>query len=339
MNALVEGDPLLRSLLQSDATEREALLAGILATHVRPIVAAMLRGAFVKQLTPEDSADVESDIILRVVHRLNRVAQRSEDSTIGDLAGYVRGVAYYAIEDHRRRLQPMRSRLAKRTRYVLTHDRRLALWDSNGIVCGLVGWRGRQATCEAPTIEESPAARTGNAVTAIRPRSGDYTATRLRELVNAAFSASKGPIAFEPLVDLLAQKLGVRDEPASSRGWEFLPASDDPSNPLEAREHLVQLWTEIVELPARQRQALLLHLQFDDGESVARELPVLGLSNAQGIADLLDMSLDTLIGLWNALPLDDLRIASLLGLTRQQVINLRKSARERLARRLRRSEE
>jgi hypothetical protein len=34
------------------------------------------------------------------------------------------------------------------------------------------------------------------------------------------------------------------------------------------------------------------------------------------------------------LPLDDATIAGLLGLTRQQVINLRKSARERLARRL-----
>jgi hypothetical protein len=35
------------------------------------------------------------------------------------------------------------------------------------------------------------------------------------------------------------------------------------------------------------------------------------------------------------LPLDDLTIAARLGLTRQQVINLRKSARLRLARRLR----
>jgi hypothetical protein len=38
--------------------------------------------------------------------------------------------------------------------------------------------------------------------------------------------------------------------------------------------------------------------------------------------------------LWPQLPLDDATIAGLLNLTRQQVINLRKSARERLARRL-----
>jgi hypothetical protein len=38
--------------------------------------------------------------------------------------------------------------------------------------------------------------------------------------------------------------------------------------------------------------------------------------------------------LWNELPLEDTRIAVILRITRQQVINLRRSARDRLARRL-----
>ena len=38
--------------------------------------------------------------------------------------------------------------------------------------------------------------------------------------------------------------------------------------------------------------------------------------------------------IWNDLPLDDLKIAALLGTERQQVINLRQAARNRLARRL-----
>jgi hypothetical protein len=42
--------------------------------------------------------------------------------------------------------------------------------------------------------------------------------------------------------------------------------------------------------------------------------------------------------LWKELPLDDLTIAGRLGATRQQVINLRKSARARLVRRLGRSQ-
>ena len=46
------------------------------------------------------------------------------------------------------------------------------------------------------------------------------------------------------------------------------------------------------------------------------------------------MTLEEFGEIWNELPLDDKRIAALLGLTRQQVINLRKSARERLTRRM-----
>jgi hypothetical protein len=47
------------------------------------------------------------------------------------------------------------------------------------------------------------------------------------------------------------------------------------------------------------------------------------------------MTAEGLAGLWNDLPLEDSKIGELLGLTRQQVINARKSGRERLARRLR----
>jgi hypothetical protein len=42
--------------------------------------------------------------------------------------------------------------------------------------------------------------------------------------------------------------------------------------------------------------------------------------------------------LWNRLPLSDLEIGARLGATQRQVINLRKAARERLARRLSREQ-
>jgi hypothetical protein len=48
----------------------------------------------------------------------------------------------------------------------------------------------------------------------------------------------------------------------------------------------------------------------------------------------LEISADEFAAVWNDLPIEDARIAELLGLTRQQVINARKSGRERLARRL-----
>jgi hypothetical protein len=51
------------------------------------------------------------------------------------------------------------------------------------------------------------------------------------------------------------------------------------------------------------------------------------------LAGTLEMDRGALDRLWDRLPVDDQTIAKRLGLTRQQVINLRKSARARLARR------
>jgi hypothetical protein len=60
-----------------------------------------------------------------------------------------------------------------------------------------------------------------------------------------------------------------------------------------------------------------------------------GIATFRQMAEALGMSPEKLPELWSELPLEDTRIAELLQLTRQQVINARKSARNRLTRRLR----
>jgi hypothetical protein len=60
----------------------------------------------------------------------------------------------------------------------------------------------------------------------------------------------------------------------------------------------------------------------------------MGIATLRQLAAALEMSAESLAETWNELPMEDSRIAELLGLTRQQVINARKSGRERLARRL-----
>ena len=86
-------------------------------------------------------------------------------------------------------------------------------------------------------------------------------------------------------------------------------------------------------MPVRQRMALLLNLR-DEGGGVAGLLPITGIATVRQIAAALEMADEDFAGLWPRLPLDDASIAGLLGVTRQQVINLRKCARERLARRM-----
>jgi RNA polymerase sigma factor (sigma-70 family) len=101
------------------------------------------------------------------------------------------------------------------------------------------------------------------------------------------------------------------------------------------RAKLRALWREIRELPARQAVALLLSLRDEKGREVVSLFPLTGTATLREIAAAIALPAERFAGLWSRLPLDDLSIAELLGATRQQVINLRKSARERLARRLR----
>ena len=61
---------------------------------------------------------------------------------------------------------------------------------------------------------------------------------------------------------------------------------------------------------------------------------LVGVASLSRIAEALGMTVQELAAVWHSLPLDDLTIAARLGVSRQQVINARKSARLRLARRM-----
>ncbi|HEV7509848.1 MAG TPA: sigma-70 family RNA polymerase sigma factor [Thermoanaerobaculia bacterium] len=103
---------------------------------------------------------------------------------------------------------------------------------------------------------------------------------------------------------------------------------------LRQRDQLQALWTEIRRLPPRQCTALMLNLRDEDGCGAVALFPLTGTATMREIAEVLGMPAEQFAELWNHLPMDDASIAELLGVTRQQVINLRKSARARLARRL-----
>jgi hypothetical protein len=79
---------------------------------------------------------------------------------------------------------------------------------------------------------------------------------------------------------------------------------------------------------------LLLNLKDPSGGGCITLFPATGTATLRQLAVVLEISPDSFAELWNELPLEDTKIAELLKLTRQQVINARKSGRERLARRL-----
>ena len=117
--------------------------------------------------------------------------------------------------------------------------------------------------------------------------------------------------------------------------WDVLP--DRPYSPeksLDLRRYVARLWIAISDLPRKQRVALLLHLRDGKGNPVLPMFPISGVAFLPALAGALGILEPELAGLWPDLPLDDNAIASLLDCTRQQVINLRMSARKRLANRM-----
>src|SRR2546425_1310761 len=108
---------------------------------------------------------------------------------------------------------------------------------------------------------------------------------------------------------------------------------------VEYHQLLEQLWNEIKQLPRRQRVALLCNLKNQQGVNVITLFPATGVATFGQLADALEISVLDFETLWARLPLDDLSLGKYLGITRQQVINLRRNARDRLMRRMKALEE
>jgi len=81
--------------------------------------------------------------------------------------------------------------------------------------------------------------------------------------------------------------------------------------------------------------ALLLNLRAADDRGLIVLLVELQITTLHQLAEGLGLPPLQFAELWRELPLEDTQIATLLKLTRQQVINLRSSARRQLASRMR----
>jgi hypothetical protein len=135
------------------------------------------------------------------------------------------------------------------------------------------------------------------------------------------------------MVGIIALAWGVREQ-----AIEEVETLTD-SRALQAREldqriYIERLWSEISQLSPRHVAALLLNLRDEHGASALDVFLLTGAASFKEIADAMGQTEEWLADIWNHLPIDDAKIAELLGLIRQQVINLRKTARLRLARRM-----
>ncbi|MGH9937057.1 MAG: hypothetical protein ACREAM_12470 [Blastocatellia bacterium] len=342
-----QNDGLLESWLQALRTRgeeaAESALALLIETHIEPVIRSVIRFKLRFDSTDRtDEADLAQEALAQWLAELRKLGASPDERSINDARGLAATITYRVCYGWLRRRSPRRHAFRNRLQYVLTRQAGLALWRGAGqseklLIAGFAVWRGR-TPAPAEKLRQLPddekfLARAGRLIA----KGQD---AKLNDLLAAIFDYVGGPVAFDELLSVTAALLQIRDEPPASTeeqteaGGAQLASDEDVAWQVEKRIFLKRLWEEVRELPLAQRSALLLNLREADGRGCLALFPATGVATLRQIAEALEIPAERFAELWPRLPLDDATIAGLLNLTRQQVINLRKSARERLARRL-----
>jgi hypothetical protein len=333
--------PFIRAL---DTDQEERCLVQLIEKQAAPIIRRILSSSLRFHLgragsgaANQSADDLFGDVVVNLLRRLRSLKADPSRHVINDFRGYVASATYNACYLYLRHKYPQRCRVKNRLRYLLTHHQEFALWVSvaHGLLCGFAKWRGRDSIAAKSRLEQI-SQKNSEWEQAARLASIGNEATALINLLTALFNWTGKPIELEDLVNIVANLWGVKDRPDEPLDTvsELSGSHITLETALEQRDLLGQLWGEICLLPPRQRAALLLNLRDAQGRDLITILPFTRTATIEEIAVALDIPLAQFAQLWNDLPLDDTKIAQLLDATRQQVINLRKCARERLERRM-----
>jgi RNA polymerase sigma factor (sigma-70 family) len=333
-------DELLARFLESTSEpETSVLLERLIGEHILPLIREIVRSNLRGARGFQDAEDVTAEVALRLLKKLRDLKLNPPEAVAGGFRGYVAVAAYNACYQYLRQEYPNRSRLKAKLRYALTRRPEFALWrsESRRWLCGFAAWGDAVPPAGAVALLRELKDGTQTSIEVCRLRDLAYDAEPAR-LLTAIFNWTGKPVEFDDLVDTVAHLRRVVDVAAQA-----VEAADetlaDPRESagarIEQRMYLQRLWVEISALPLRQRRALLLNLRDDHGQDLTTLLAHSRIATVREIAEALDMTAEEFAGIWRDLPLDDSAIAGRLGLTRQQIINLRLSARRRLARRLR----
>jgi RNA polymerase sigma factor (sigma-70 family) len=342
----------LLPLLRAEADDARQLIEQLVSAHAEPLIKQVIKSKFhphFDQGTCQDAEDLQSEVLVQLLVRLRAFKADPTKQAIGNFRGYVAVVTYRTFDNHLRRKYPQYHQLKNRLRYLLTHRPEFALWENEREVwlCGFARWRTTlQADLPGARLQQifdDPQSFEQAGLHGRRPEQ-----VNLAELLAAVFGWVGHPVELDPLVSLVAQLLGQTSQPLFVESGEesdsdpFKHLFDPRANPateVEARQQLQRLWDEIKELSLQQRTALLLNLRDETSGNVIALLPHTGTATLRQIAEALALPAIELAELWPRLPLDDDTIALRLGLTRQQVINLRVAARRRLMRRMKKQAE
>lgn len=266
------------------------------------------------------AAEIVAEILLAMMMRL-RMSRLGAAEPVNNIRAYLSSTAQNACLGRIRTRCPHHVQLQNRIRYLLRNDPRFAAWTNSAgePLAGRVEWTSQEQHVPCPELQR--------------------TNDSLDLVLDGLIALAKGPLRVTDVVRTLAGALGISDAPGSAIDPDSLATSEPGSDQrLVEKEKLHALWREVQDLPQSQRIALLLNLRDPEGGGVIELLPITGVASHGEISQLLGITEEKLAALWHDLPLEDSKIADMLGLSRQQVINLRKSARDRLGRRMQKME-
>ncbi len=318
--AKVNLDHLLQEFLNSPQSSAKAL-ESLLFEHAEPLIRRIVSRRLSGSVSAQDREDTAGDAVLELLGRLESW-KHGGARPIDDFLAYTAVIARHSCDHHFRSLKPQKYRLRNRIFYLLDTSPDYDEWDNSlgRSVCGWARQIGQDAKKLAPGWYHSVSVPAGASET---------------EIV-AQIIADASPLLVDDLLEATAHLAGLGDE--SSVEWgeieAVMPAPEpDYEEKLDLQRELTSLWEEIKDLPQAQRIALLLNLRDEQGCSALASFPALGIASMRQIAETLGMPAAEFAALWNQLPISDLEIGKRLKLERQQIINLRKAARQRLARR------
>ena len=332
--------PFLESL---DESEAEQALARLIAEVVNPLVKQIVR--YKLRAGPGDenhrsSNDVEdlcSETLVNLLTRLNEIRSGRTPDGIRNFRSYVAVTAYRACYEYLRRKYPKRHSLKNKLRYLLTHQPGFELWETveGEWMVGLSGWSrprpGSQLASTQLLSENNSTFQHKPTLTA---------AANLRELLTSILQRRNRAIELDELVGIVAEACQIKDQPVSQTDDKQATLENiadergDIDREMGRRVYLEKLWSEISRLSTGHCAALLLNLKDAQGACAIELFLITGVASFKQLADAIGQTEQWLATIWNRLPVDDLTIAAHLGVGRQRVINLRKSARRQLAKRM-----
>jgi hypothetical protein len=343
---LLESNELLLAYLSEKNENLASNILEQLIIKIRPLIEKIV-GANLHSLLAspphfsqlQDIPDVRQEIIIRLLTYFSSLRKQIEPNIIKDLNAYVAKVSYNCCYEYKQRKYPQRFRLKKKLQYLFTHHPSLGIWqdESQEWFGGLRDWGGdlqhwqiqSQQRTQQLLTDPLPKALQNVVDPTLRKKSAV-------EQVVDLFTWSNQFIHLGDLITIFQKWWNLTDETVQFEEYFIQQPSDvlKVEIALESSHKLKAVWSEITLLPLAQRRALLLNLRDSIDRELVTLLPALKVASLREIAATLEISPDNLGRVWNCLPLTDRKIATHMGLEPRQVINLRRTARERLIRRI-----